>query len=304
MNNCILCHPACSGGTLIFRELCNALGYVGLSEVSNGVPSRFRNIPYDPTAQLAVLGLLDRSSWESEVSRRILECIEIAQSARLGLILREHTHDLFFRKELSEIHKRPLSQFLEKVNSEVGCLIPLIFSVRNPLDSYLGLKARFPRECFYSFEEYLLRFQCMVEAFKVLREQYGLVAFLRYEDFIRDSEGEISRICDTLNLKMNSEESPRRVFVSGNSGRSGSVPTARKRRPFSLAFHKEVESSEILPNILETLGYPPVSESGMARSRPLYIINSGKKFVGRLWMGCGCRLRWISSRMQDYSRMP
>ena len=59
----VLCHAACTGGSMIYRLLVSTFGFCGISEISHGRRTAFGFSPVDPEAQLFSIGQIDHSGF-------------------------------------------------------------------------------------------------------------------------------------------------------------------------------------------------------------------------------------------------
>jgi hypothetical protein len=80
---------------------------------------------------------------------------------------------------------------------------------------------------------------------------------VKYEDFVEDTDLEMRKICDILELKFN--ENYKEIFdvfrVSGGSGRTSSNIGKRERKEISNNFLQEVSSSKMYNKIKDLVGY-------------------------------------------------
>lgn len=232
-------HFACSGGTLICKciasmpntQLLSEVDPLSMSALSPGKPQ------FVPTDMVALL----RQSTRGASSEQILNIfysslkeVYISSSAvGLRLVLRDHAHSHYCTG--LAIPERPNLRELVAARFSVLSVV----TVRNPVDSYLSLRANnWVHYTPDNFDEYCRRYIAFLHA-------YQEVPIFRYEDFVADPESVMAKICGALELPFNVEFPD--LFdvhrLTGDSGRSGTIIKERVRRSVGAALGQEIETS-------------------------------------------------------------
>jgi len=159
--------------------------------------------------------------------------------------LRDHAHSHFCRD--NEVQDRPDLRTL--VSSKFPVLSLVI--VRDPIDSYLSLKANdWVHFTPATFDEYCRRYLAFMQA-------YEGVPIIRFEDFVSNPVSEMAKICELLDLPFNPDF--RDLFsvhrITGDSGRSGMSIESRPRRPVDASLASEFKASINYQNLRLALGF-------------------------------------------------
>lgn len=252
----------------------------GLSEVSPfSQVKRSQFLPYDPVQLMFLNGWIDHDEMTSHFKERMRACLNYSREHSKPLLIREHTHPLFF-EERPVYQGDHFSWFFEQQRYLFDTPPAFIVTVRDPVDSWLGLRASFPRKAPYDFDDYCRRYQWFVEAYERLREQIPDFGFFRYEDFIHDPDAVYDQVESTAGLtRLQNDPAPSLINSSGNSGRQSDSLGKRSRRPFSLEFLKTAEASVHYRELAQALGYPHCCDAVGLNTRVRASLNSVRKTV-------------------------
>jgi len=154
-NPIVLCHAACTGGSLIYRLMVLSFGFVGLSELSHKYNySSTDFLPFDPEVQLYLQGIIDNKKISDIFFERIVRCNNMISELGKTMLIREHSHSYFFREQRIVDDIASISwiagQYRKIYKDSLQCLL----SVRDPIDSWLGLRQNFPKERDMSLDKY------------------------------------------------------------------------------------------------------------------------------------------------------
>lgn len=273
-NTVILCHPACTGGSLIYRLIKQTFGFVGVSEVSPSWPSQKRVFnPIDPVAQLFQDGHMDTETFASEFFSRIKTCSAHVTDSGNKLLIREHTHSLYFqiRHELNSWRGPSwVAAQYEKENVHV----PVICTFRNPIDSWLGFEHSFPNLATQSFDSYCESYLKWLDQIAKWENNGGEVLRLKYEELIEQPEEFMTQVSRFLNLgKCEIRVEAIGAVSSGSSGRRSKHLELRQRRPYTSEFLNRALSSEAYARLASQLSYPMITNSSNVFDRTRLLIN-------------------------------
>lgn len=282
----VLCHPACSGGSLIYRHLAAATGCVSVHEVGHRWLPRVEDFrPLDPESQLACLGRLSPEDFADIYWSRLLNANAIAQRSGSRLLVREHTHQYYF--DNTEPIDSAISWLRQEYEQRLGVTTPTVVSYRDPIDCWLGMKASFPNLVSYNFETYCDRYlQWVTPAIEAARDPSLKVALLKYEDFCTSAISEVCRATAALEIEATAEYQPANVPSSGNSGRRNDETVAiRARRPYTLRLVSEAAASESYAKLCGLLGYRHLSEDPTLQPRLRSVVRTGARSMRALAKG-------------------
>lgn len=258
----VLCHAACSGGSLIFRILVTTLDYCGLNEIGVSAPTSRREFnPWDPERQLLLQGLLDPLKFSDVLYDRVENCREMAWREGRRLLLREHTHSFHFDLLDERLTPTGGSWFADQARKRGPTSPPLLVSVRDPIDSWLGFRHSFPAGSPRDFGEYCERYLGFLDRVERDRRANRPVFQFKYEDLLDDPQGVFDQVLKFIG------ESPRtidlstvgQVLGSGNSGRQSHRLAPRPRRPYSRKFAADALGTPAYLRLAERLGYPYIN---------------------------------------------
>jgi hypothetical protein len=256
-----LCHPACSGGSIIYRYLVSTFGWWGISEVGHQWLNRLDLFqPVDPELQLIMNGYLPESKLEDTLWERIERCHVLAQSHRTRLLVREHTHQYHFDDQPPRTGA--CSWFAERWESEHHARIPILVSVRDPVDCWLGMQYSFPDLVKYDFAEYCRRYERWLNIIDEQSTSAANIHMFRYEDFVQDPAKSVEQIAEFVGVKPRQSTGSEvgQVKASGNSGRQSHVIKPRPRRSFSLGLVKSARATPEYAALCQRLNYPHIAE--------------------------------------------
>ncbi len=252
----VLCHPACSGGSLIYRHLVAATGCVSVHEVGHHWLPRPEDFgPLDPESQLTSMGKLSPEDFAEIYWTRMLNASVIAKRSASRLLVREHTHQYYF--DDSEPTGADISWLRHEYQRRTGAIPPTVVSYRDPVDCWLGMKASFPDTVSYDFNAYCDRYlQWILPAIESARESRHLVYLIKYEDFCESSTNLILQCASALRVRAGSTYQPATVSSSGNSGRRNDSRVSRRpRRPYTLRLVSEALASDSYAKLCSLLDY-------------------------------------------------
>lgn len=259
----ILCHVACSGGSMIYRMILANFNLVGISEISHRFPFKKEAfIPTDPEYALLNGGEITDEEFQRVFFDRVLRSAEICKQKKKILLIREHSQSyFFFNSTESSIPEHPswiAGQYLQRLNKRIKCIV----TVRDPVDSWLGLLANFPGAVSADFQEYCSKYEWFV---KSLRNNYDSdsILLIRYEDIIDNEVKQLHRIAKFLGIPFdgNTVDDWSQIASTGNSGRQGSSLQKRARRPFGTGLIREASLSKSYQFLIQELGYANLGDS-------------------------------------------
>lgn len=170
------------------------------------------------------------------------------------MLIREHTHRYFFNPHHDKSTLESISwvndAFSKGRDESLNCLL----SVRDPIDSWLGLRHNFPEEQPTVFDEYCEKYLFFLD--KV--ERTKRVHLFKYEDMISSPQEvllKIGKFLGRLPVDLDFEKNSQ-VISSGNSGRQSSAIYARPRRPFTSRLVRAAKASKNYVELCERLNYP------------------------------------------------
>jgi hypothetical protein len=204
---------------------------------------------FAPTDMVTLMRQSTRGTSHELIAELFLNNLEVihrqTMNSGLRLVLRHHAHSHYCRG--NEVQDRPDLRTLVSSKFPVLSLV----TVRDPIDSYLSLKANgWVHFTPATFDEYCRRYLAFIRA-------YEGVPIIRFEDFVNDPENEMAKICELLDLPFNPDF--RDLFsvyrITGDSGRSGLVIESRPRRLVDAALASEIETSDCYQLLRSMLGY-------------------------------------------------
>jgi hypothetical protein len=243
-------HFACTGGTLICKQLAVMPNTYVLSEV-DPLSLMARDISFAPSDLVHQLRMGIRDVDDQLLVKTFIAGLQViydwACNHGARLVLRDHTHSQFcwgadIRKGTS------LIELLQDDFQIRGAV-----TVRHPLDSYLSLDrlnwASFTPK---TFEEYCRRYLAFLEI-------YQTSPLFKYEDFVADPETVTQAICTALALPFDAgfTDISSLVHLSGDSGRTGGRISARPRREIPERIAQECQNSKSYWLLCQRLDYEP-----------------------------------------------
>ena len=271
----VLCHAACSGGSMIYRMIIANLDLVGVSEVSHRV--LFREDPYFPTdPELALLsgGIIADAEFERIFLDRVRHSNEVCRKKKKTLLIREHTHSYFFIDSLgSSVPDNPswiADQYLKRFDKRIKCIV----TVRDPIDCWLSFFANFHGSTPNEFQEHCSKYEGFVRSLSSSYDKQNIL-LIRYEDIINDQVKQLKRIAEFIDVSFDGKavRDWSHVSSTGNSGRQGHTVQKRTRRPFGIQLIRDAEKSSSYRYLTEELGYAHLCESisVLTKARAYYI---------------------------------
>lgn len=237
----IVHHFACTGGSLISKCISALPNVFLLSEVHpysniHLSESKVRYLPSDIISLAKQAGVMEIKELSDKI---IIDSITSVNEhvSRYGgdLVLREHSHSDFCIGALNDDPRASLVDLM-KDNFKIKSVV----TIRNPIDSYLSLKANgWKHFSPFSFDEYCRRCLLFIEV-------YNGVEVIRYEDFICKPEKTMRKLSNILSLSYDESfvDKFSRFNVSGDSGRSSNKISKRERRNLS-----EIEAEKISKSV-------------------------------------------------------
>jgi len=245
-------HFACTGGTLIAKCIASMPNTQLLSEVEphSTIPQQRRS-RFAPTDLIGLMRNSSRGS-DSELESRVFmaaleKLYEDCVGKGLRLVLRDHAHSNYCIG--TSVSRAPnLRRLIRDCYAQKS-----IVTVRHPLDSWLSLNnngwVQFQPG---SLDEYSARYQTFLD-------DHVEAPILRYEDFVCRPDQTLQDICKVLNLAY--VDDYQKLFsvhrISGDSGRSSDIISARPRRAVPDKIASEAKVSEAYKVLCERLGYRP-----------------------------------------------
>ncbi len=244
-------HLSCTGGTLFTKCIAAQPKVVLLNEIDpySSMSSKPNERAFNPRDIMANLQQGYSTIADEIVEENFVEQVQTLvrqlQSDHSILVLREHSHGAYLvgsepRKKRSF---RPL--LAERF------LLRSILTVRDPIDSYLGLlNSKWVNFSPSTFDEYCKRY------LQFILDNCDIRLF-RYEDFVRDSPVVMKQICRELDLEFSSNFATQfgKYSFSGDSGRTGHIIVPRERRAYTDGFADEVNQSSNYRDLADKLGY-------------------------------------------------
>lgn len=247
----IVHHFACTGGTLISKCIASMPNTQLLSEVD---PLSTLGKPkvkplFAPNDMATLMKESTRGTSVELIIELFLSNLKVVYNecskCGLRLVLRDHTHSHYCIGALVP-ERLNLRQLISARFPTVS-----VVTVRNPIDSYMSLKANgWMHFTPSTFDEYCARYIAFIKA-------YEEIPILRYEDFVREPDTVMVKLCDLLDLPLNLDF--RELFgvhrISGDSGRSGNTFELRPRKSVDAALKSEIETSSRYQLLRSMLGY-------------------------------------------------
>lgn len=238
-------HLSATGGTVICKAIAALPRVVLLSEMNPNGGKLFA--PRDPFPQVATNypGLFPGRTMESVFLERIVDVEQACTAQGLSLVVRDHSHTDFLNSKVRSPRVRPLLGQSYALQS--------IATVRNPVDSWLGMVAS-------AFNVASLGFTAYCDRVKLFLDAYGDLPLFRYEDFTAEPQDEVARMAAALDLPFDPGFAQRigAVRLSGDSGRLQLTREIQQlgRREMPPELPAEIQRPENR-SLLERLGYDP-----------------------------------------------
>lgn len=240
-------HLSCTGGTLLSRYVATLDGVVLLSEVNPGALTAHEFAPFDPVKLMAQASdILSAEMLEEEQRRRYALCFEAAARAGRTLVLRDHAHSDFLA---GPVRPGRLRGFLIRhFDGDVRALV----TVRNPIDSFLGMVAA-------KWDRHVRSFQTYCRRYNAFLDHYDGCPVVKYEDFVRDPEATGAAIARALALASSRDFetlfTKRLTGHSGRARRAGTLKTLR-RRPIPEWLRPSFAATPAVRTLFGRLDYP------------------------------------------------
>jgi len=242
-------HLACSGGTVISKAVQAMANTLVISEIH---PDElfYRFNPFDPTQLLLAQTKLGNNSHlrRSIFLRRIAECVELADTGGLTLVLRDHTHYDYSARP--QVPQYPALLGALSAHYETCSLL----TIRNPLEAFISLQKNGWNQAVSDFDDYCQRYETMVSHYQTLN-----AGLLRYEDFCADPDTFMLRTCELLDLNFNASfrDALQQIPMTGDSGRGrqlGAIQTLSPK-PVSRELAQQANQSDAFNRLAERFNY-------------------------------------------------
>lgn len=246
-------HMACTGGTLISRCLALMPNTTVLSEIDPlsriGLPARGKTPPFRPHDLIFALHVALRPVEASVIERvfvaGLAELLAAHREEGRYLCLRDHAHSQYCTDQ--DWRQRPTLYALMRRVADVRSVV----TVRHPVDSFVSLtQNKWVHFSPATIEEYAIRYLGFLDDHRDME-------IVRYEDFVRDPEAQLARICGVLGLpyRPGFEDLLMVSAMSGDSGRSGQRIAPRPRREIPADIRAAIPQSRALAALCDRLGY-------------------------------------------------
>ena len=229
---------SCSGGTVMSKCLSAMPNVVLLSEINPCNPGGIRFNPFDPLQQFQKnypeLSYSRLDDLKKIFFERISWVLDKCRENNKFLVVRDHAHSDFLLKGC--VDTPPLYSFL----SELYTVKPII-TLRNPIDSYLSLKAN------PNFSTDVNNFDAYCHRVSTFLGKYQFADVFLYEDFVNNPDQVLKEMCNIYGVEFDPiyRENFHKIILTGDSGRGNQFKEIKKikRRPCDEAFYNEVMTS-------------------------------------------------------------
>lgn len=248
---------------MIFRLLCAQFGLVGISEKGHKLTyGKNAFLPTDPEHALLIAGVIDLGTFGEIFIERVRNALSICDSKGFRALIREHTHSYFFQDQSLPVTEDYPSWIAGELYKKSGILSKCIMTVRDPIDSWMGLERSFPRMAPKNFDQYCTSYLNFLKSAGD-KVKHGEVLLVRYEDVIEDPQNEIKRIGAFIGELFTGELTSEWHLVasSGNSGRQSQEIKKRKRRAIDFRLFQDAKSSSSYRELISILDYPNIRET-------------------------------------------
>lgn len=235
-------HLACTGGTIISKCIAALRGVYFLSEIH---PFRANSPQFDPMAVIAQFqaqyGALSTTEMTSAFLAQMAIVAQCVKQRRGHLVIRDHAHTDFCARGGT------LAPTMLSTLSEAGYRTNAVVTIRDPVESYISMLNNGWREL--GFDSYCERWLAFLDC-------YSDRPVYRYEDFCKNPESEIIRMCDDLHIPFDSNfrDGIPNQRLTGDSGRRSDDIGGRAAKPISPELLQEINCSQAYSKILR--GWP------------------------------------------------
>ncbi len=297
----ILCHAACTGGSMIYRLMVSTFGFSGLAEIGHGRRTTFGFSPLDPEAQMFSLGQIDHQEFGSILAGRLINANKLANQNGKRLLVREHTHSYFFNPDVPEVIPKGPSWIADRFEQEIGDKPHVVVTVRDPVDSWLGLRRHFNHLKPDRFEDYCQIYNQFFDRVEDWQKLGNPVHVFKYEDCVVDPETTMSELARFLKLEYTGLDvsAAFNTASSGNSGRQSASLSLRKRRPFTMKLVNATRDNAEYNKLCSRLGYEPFHSSLTAAGRRSAMFYSMLSPLGKIGSMAEKPGRWIYSLIKS-----
>ena len=239
----------------------STFGFCGISEISHGRRTAFGFSPVDPEAQLFSIGQIDHSGFGAILAERLVNTREMAAQSGQRLLVREHTHNYFFNADCPEVVPKGPSWVADQFGSQIPSIdTPVVVTVRDPIDSWLGFRQNFNHLQPDRFEDYCAKYNQFFDRVESWQKRGKPIHVFKYEDCVVDAESAMRGVAQFLNVEFAGLDvsDAFKTVSSGNSGRQSASLAIRKRRPFTMSLVKAARDSFEYSSLCTRLGYEPL----------------------------------------------
>ena len=292
----ILCHAACSGGSMIYRLMVSTFGFRGLAEISHGRRIAFGFSPVDPEAQMFSLGQIDHEEFGKILAKRLINANALASQCGERLLVREHTQNYFFNPDGPDVVPAGPSWAADQFEQHVDFdKVPVVVTVRDPIDSWLGFRQHFNQLMPDRFEDYCQRYNQFFDRVEERQRLGNPIHVFKYEDCVVDPETTLRELAKFLKLEYTGLDvgAAFNTASSGNSGRQSANLALRKRRPFTMKLVNATKDNPEYTKLCARLDYKPLYSSLTASDRFSASFNSMLSPLRKIGSMAEAPGRWI-----------
>lgn len=231
-------HLAATGGTIISKCIAAMRSVYLLSELH---PFRANSVRFDPMAVVAQFqaqyGVLSAAEMKAAFLAQVEIVARCAQRQQHHLVLRDHSHTDFCARS------RILPPNLLITLREAGFRMNAVATIRDPVESYVSMLNY--RWTVLGFDDYCKRWLAFVNC-------YGEQPIYLYEDFCKDPDGVIAKMCGDLRIPFDPEFRSRLAnrVLTGDSGRRSDEIAVKAPKPVPPELLRDIVSSEAYAQIL------------------------------------------------------
>lgn len=209
-------------------------------------------VPYSINTSLYLCGRrhfdLYLQNYKKELNNFIREFIDSNSDC---LLIRDQLFSQFANKRYKDHQNLFIAKCLEELNLD----FKIIFTVRDPIDSWIAMNANFPRTNM-DLNDYLTIYQSALNTYE--KKYKSKLLKIKIEDFYLELENIRKLIDNFLGIKTFLNKKIRvsnNELTSGASGRRSEVPKLFPFKPFSYFAYKEIISNKKFLNFRSKLGY-------------------------------------------------
>jgi hypothetical protein len=264
----LISHVPCSSGTFITSYIAKSFSrnpwiVPETNPYSFYSYSKKTFLPESPLFSLKVSGLISLETWLEEYKSQLFSLVrtwEMQPNSNL-LVIRDHCFSEFFMSE-KPLRKTPIIADILKENSID--FIP-IFTHRDPIDTWLGFNASFPKQAEnFTLETYSQKYLDTINTWRnTMKEK---LIELKIEDIALNPESALNLIASQTQLSLENigTKITQQDLGSGASGRKFSQPLIPPRRPYSFHALKSFRETDKFLELRQILEYPSMNNPTLA----------------------------------------